>query len=712
MLNLLIDTILGWLIDFVQDLFNALFSSDLTNILMNIAAPEQLASSIPYIDVLFKAMDAIAWIFLVVCAYSVIIKVIVSQFGGDGSSENPIKSVIKIFIAAAMISFRPQMMRLVAFMFSKLYGLMPGGMMAVNDLSWWSNASPVKMFTRVVLVCMVAFGAIGAALAYLERVFSFLIFMYTYPIAVAFSVNKETSDMFRQWIIGVISQMIMIILSSGMMYMAVNLLNIATNQTFMEHVTFFQDSVNIFAFFLAINAMSLVKNSEKILNMYNIRTMPNQDTVSCFSGAFHKALAIGTGAAALTLNTASDIGHVMFGAPAAPVTGSGGGTPITPSGSSEQIFPKDGGNYRSSTWSTTKEVIGVQGKEYATKASRPGSVAGVDDNSPVSEKLTLEKAEVPTTNQKMSEAYSRKIMDGGVKTKTAAGYVFQKSQGIRNFNEFSSSVDSAINEINQSRDKVNMWLQDNSSQVSEGNENGVRAPLGSEPLRAEDVYKGYGMANDKTLKDFSPEGFAVPVYKDGKLDGLMIKGRQTDTRSGKMSEKKIYVSSDNVQKSDGQLGANGEWTVDTSGFHQITPNAYAYDVKPSKVVSDKKGSSDADDVMHKQAQSREKATQIMETGTYNYEKPSYINRQNETRTSGSSINRKAQDDFHMPEQPDQQKLKTKLAEVDPGRFEAERKESTKENKSVKAESKDQKQKSEKKEKKPKDIPNKKTDPGI
>lgn len=670
MLNLLIDTILGWLINFVQDLFEALFSSNLATILSNIAAPQELAKSLPYIDVLFNAMDVIAWVFLVICAYSVIIKAVVSQFGGEGSTENPIKSVIKIFIAAALISLRPQMMLLVANIFSRLYGLMPNGLMAINNLTWWSNANPVKIFTRVVLICMVAFGAVGAALAYLERIYSFLIFMYTYPIAIAFSVNKETSDMFRQWIIGVISQMIMIVLSSGMLYMAVNLLNIATNETFMESVSFFQDSVNIFAFFLAINAMSLVKNSEKILNMYNIRTMPNQDTVSSFSGAFHKALAIGTGAAALTFNSVNDIGHVMFGAPAAPSAGSGGPSPVTPSGSSEQILPKDGANFRTGAWETTKETINLQGQDFATKAAKPTGPAGINSESSVTEKLSLEKAEAPSTNQKMTEAYSRKIMDDGYKAKTMAGSAVQKVEGVQKYNEFSSSVDTAIKEINESRDKVNGWLQDNSESKSDTHLDGIDVDAGKEALNAMDAYKGYGMANDKTLRSFKPEGFTVPVYKNGKLDGFMMKGKQTDERTGNIREKQIYVSSDAVQKSDGTIGKEKEWTIDKSGFHQVTPNAFVYDVKPSK-----KFENTSKDQLETQKELRDRAVQLMDTGSYKPNIP-LDNNPTEKEFSGKEPSKEG---AKPPEQPDPVKLQSKFEKADPGKYEGESRKSSRKN---------------------------------
>ena len=578
-------------------------------------------------------MDIIAWIFLVVTAYTVIMKFLISQFGGEPSSESPFKSVIKIVFAATLIGLRPQVMQGVAYLFQRVKQFaMPSSMVQINSLGWWLNLNPEKVFLRTVLICMVAFGVVGAALSYLERIFTFLLFAYTYPIAIAFSVNQDTSDMFRQWLIGVISQIIVIAFSSGMMYIAISLMNAATSMTLVESLTpiLLGDSVHVFEFFLAINAMNLVKNSEKILNMYNIRTMPNQDTAKSFGAAIGTAMAVGGKAINLTgkaMHGASEVGSVLTGSATGPVGPGGGfdgGNMINPSGVSESVTPSGaditGGNKAqeiiSGTSNTNEAKIKTAAEDYATRISIPKDQAagpGASD----AEKLQIGKAQVPSSAQKMQESLNRGLFNQGGNVHTLAGKATQAIQGGINNDKFSKNVDATIGDINNSRSKVNDWIDEQSNLTREGTTMSYGDKEGQ--LKAEDVYKAYGMSNDSGLKNFKPEGYAVPVVKDGKMTGMMIKGKQTNTRTGETAEKQLYVSTDNARKSkDNTIGAEGEWTVDNkSGFHQLTPDVYAYDVKKTKVATERDGSPKDPDTAHFQAENQVVTQRFMETGSWN-----------------------------------------------------------------------------------------------
>ena len=645
MLNLILDALLGWLIDFVQYIFNGLFDGvggvTLGNITSNFTRPDTLATTIPYIDVLSKAMRAIGWVFLAINAYSIIIKALLNQFGGDGSTENPIKSMAKVFIAGFFIANHGSVMNLVSLLFTQLSSVMPADMVKINNLTIWGSVIPSQVFTRILLIIMVAFGSVGAALSYIERIFSFIIFLYTYPIAVAFSINKETSDTFRQWLQGVISQMIMIILSTGMMYIAISLLNRAMAAT---------AGINMYNYVLALNAMALVKNSEKILNMYNIRTMPNSSTAAGFAGAMRSAVAMGTSAVRTTIGAAKGIGAVTgdlssIGA-ASPIDGgmaaASVGNLVNPMGSTQPITPSDGPAENVARSVTNSKISQAQGQDYATRVAHPQGMSGVTKDSSTADRLSVAMAQTPSNAQKMQEFHDRNMDHQGGNMKTLTGKLYQHGNDVENFNNFSAGTDSAIKDINESRGKVNDWLNQ-----QEGNtdiQNGVAQAKG-ENLKADDVYKAYGMANDQSLKNFKPEGYVAPVFKDGKMSGIMMKGQQTNARTGEVSNKNLYVSTDDVQKSGGAIGEQGEWTANTNGFHQVTPNAFVYDLTPTK--SGGSGDKNSASVASNQMEARTHADNLMSYGSGGGHATGDTYSNLSSYGAGTYTH-----DTHMPEQPD------------------------------------------------------------
>jgi hypothetical protein len=197
----------------------------------------------------------------------------------------------------------------------------------------------------------------------------------------------------------------------------------------------------------------------------------------------------------------------------------------------------------------------------------------------------------------------------------------QQLQGNDNFKNFQTGVSDAISDINDARGKVNDWINENKTSGSAGVQGGHSS------LAAADVYKAYGMSNDAGLKNFSPEGNAVPVFKsqntaggspENVLDGFMIKGKQTNPRTGEMSDKQMFVSSKDFQKSDGAIGQHGEWTASTnSGFHQLTPDVYAYDVAATPSKSGGKGQAQENPELAEQmSNARNSALNFMDGGAF------------------------------------------------------------------------------------------------
>ena len=158
--------LLGWLIDFIQILFNAVFSTDLTTMLTSFQDPDTINGIIPHFKDVVNAMSVMGYMFLALCAYSIIIKALIAQFGGNAQTENPIKSMVKVVIAGIFIAGKSYVLNLVAELYSRFGGLMPTVMVKISDLKIWGSMNAVAVFTRTVMLAMFAFAAIGAALAY------------------------------------------------------------------------------------------------------------------------------------------------------------------------------------------------------------------------------------------------------------------------------------------------------------------------------------------------------------------------------------------------------------------------------------------------------------------------------------------------------------------------------------------------------------------
>ena len=575
MINLILDILLGWLIDFVQLLFNGIFSVNLDTILTSFQDPETINGIIPHFSDLINAMSVIGYVFLALNAYSIILKALIAQLGGSAQTENPIKSMFKILFAGVMIGGKSYIMQLIAELYSRFIPLMPAGMEKIDNLTIWGSLNAVTVFARIVMLAMFAFAAAGAALSYFERVISFLVFLYTYPVAMAFSVNKETSDMFRQWIAGVLSQMILIVLSTGMLYIGITIYNSAVSR---------MAGLDIFKFVLAVNAMNLVKNSEKILNMYNIRTMPNTATAGEVAGAFGKALAFSGAAIGVTSKlfdrsrnfTAGQMGGSAAGAATPEVgtmSGYGRGLSgmINPSGSVDPIIPS-GGSSKAEAFNATRDTaVKTRGKDFATRTAKVNSMDGVNETSDIADRLKVAEAVPPSNPQILQEAANQKLMTAATNDpKSVQGAYLNKVRGEMNLKSFTAGVNDAISDINGSRKKVNSFLEENRENASDG-----FAQAANGELEAEDVYKAYGMANDPTLKDFSPDGFAVPLYKDGSLQGLAIKGQQKNARTGVSEEQIMLVSSSHTS---GAVGGREEWRRD--GYHALGQNVYASRLSP------------------------------------------------------------------------------------------------------------------------------------
>ena len=294
MLDIIFDSLGGWLVDFANLMFEAIMSTDFETALRSAADPQSLNSVIPYFSGFINILNVIGWIVLVLLSYSAVIRILAGPF--TGSEEDPLKTVLKIAFAAVLLRYREEIFTLLLnysdiYVFRRMKNLVSG--VETVKLNWsWSGWHFINKFARFALVGSIAFAEAQAAITYVERFLSFCLYLYTFPIAAAFSVSGRTSESFKQWLGGVLSQVLILASTYAMIFMAMSSLNTS--------FTGYDGSLNVLGLSVSLALFTLAKNLEKILSMYNIRTMPTADAARSFLGGIGTASALAGSAVRMT----------------------------------------------------------------------------------------------------------------------------------------------------------------------------------------------------------------------------------------------------------------------------------------------------------------------------------------------------------------------------------------------------------------------------
>lgn len=148
-----------------------------------------------------------------------------------------------------------------------------------------------NQIVNVVFAIAIMSGCIGASITHVERYLSLALYILFGPVCIAFYGTDETKDTAREWFMGIISQCIAM------------LLGIICWRMFFVQVT---KDWTLFNLAITLAILSMIKNSEQILNMVGFRTMPSKDSARSLLGA-----AASTGA--LAIGAISAIGGISRG---------------------------------------------------------------------------------------------------------------------------------------------------------------------------------------------------------------------------------------------------------------------------------------------------------------------------------------------------------------------------------------------------------------
>ena len=121
------------------------------------------------------------------------------------------------------------------------------------------HANPAEYIGVILLEFSLLTMIVSAALQYVERIICFAIYIILGPVATAMYTSKNTESIFKDWMMGVISQFMAIFISL-IMWVA-----------FIESAASDSDTLLHYAIMLAI--LGVMKNSEKILDAMGFKTM-------------------------------------------------------------------------------------------------------------------------------------------------------------------------------------------------------------------------------------------------------------------------------------------------------------------------------------------------------------------------------------------------------------------------------------------------------
>lgn len=302
MINLILTQLGNMMQRAVNNVFNAIISKDVFGILLSGLQQDNGADvvGIPGLSYLAKLLRIIGWIIFGLSSMLFLLK----TMGLLRSKSNPITTAIKMSIAAMLIMNSQAVYQVISTVTENIYALFTtvwfGDSTISNELLKVSfSADIMENFIQFCFVIAIAMAMLGAIVSYLERVVLLCIYVYFYPIALGFAACEEGMETFVDWFKGVFSQIFAILLSYALIFMAMTAGTTGTKSALdlgfvsvdvnFDLLNLFKDTSMILNCTISIILFNASKNVEKILSMFNIKTMKATDASTAIEHSLHSA---------------------------------------------------------------------------------------------------------------------------------------------------------------------------------------------------------------------------------------------------------------------------------------------------------------------------------------------------------------------------------------------------------------------------------------
>lgn len=250
---------------------------------------------------LIQLMSTIGLALVVLLTISSVVKAMAASVTGD-KTDPPLRVIIKAIIAILVIVFYPKILNTISSLmkaFASMFyydmtDLQKSMTAFVENMAQGINGVLVSTGTTLkgaaallvgnpYIYIVFVFGAalisgvITASITYIERYLSFLVYLALGPICISLSISSNMSETFKEWIKGVISQIISIFIC--MLCYKLFLAEIRGAFTFETVSDLAIDYVDLG---VSLALLAFVKNSEKFANLLGFRTMANREAAMDF----------------------------------------------------------------------------------------------------------------------------------------------------------------------------------------------------------------------------------------------------------------------------------------------------------------------------------------------------------------------------------------------------------------------------------------------
>lgn len=264
-------------------------------------------------------INAVAWMIFGLCFYLTLINMISASADGSYKSSG-IQVIKRLIFGAIFIVFAPSFMKVLYDNIQTIWSSFSDFYSSKISLTGLKAdiGSPEAILGLFMAVLMI-WNIITASINQVERFIQIYIWYYIAPIAMAFYMSEDNSDVTKKYIVSLFVQVAAIFLNQFLFWMfGLSLTHIASITNASENV--------LLNWFIAFALLSLAKNSEKILNALGFHTLPTPSsakdmlaglgavtqTVGAIKGGFRDAKAI-AGVPGKIGNTIGDLNTVLHG---------------------------------------------------------------------------------------------------------------------------------------------------------------------------------------------------------------------------------------------------------------------------------------------------------------------------------------------------------------------------------------------------------------
>lgn len=282
-----LQAILEGLLKCVVAVSNAVLDESITVFnsgLLGVNIFDRFVALIPFTDptIINSTIKAIAYSIIVLFVLFAAIKSVFAPALADDKAPNPVQAIIRGVVAVFLIIIIFGTSNETLFGYNlltqvgRLFGAILGNIPKTGSFNYTytiTDLNPAFYITNIILVVTLVVSVFGAAITYVERVISLAVTVIIGPVAVAMYASSDTADTAKQWAMSILTQFLAIFLSLILWQAFMNQLSIAFNTPLIS-----SEGSSVFNFAVAIAILSIVKNSEKILNTFGLRTMTLGDS--------------------------------------------------------------------------------------------------------------------------------------------------------------------------------------------------------------------------------------------------------------------------------------------------------------------------------------------------------------------------------------------------------------------------------------------------